>query len=113
MLSGDLYRLAKTPLYQADMQVLPDKSAALVRFLQLGILQGKEFAYIKPRGLDSDAYYKNSCNDLVIRGDVLMKAGFFVSDLNCKHSTNNGRQLFFNEYKSVGGVKILFEKAAK
>ena len=49
----------------------------------------------------------------MIRGDVLMKAGFFVSDLNCKHSTNNGRQLFFNEYKSVGGVKILFEKAAK
>lgn len=114
VLNGDLYRLAKTPLYQADMQVLPDKSAALVRFLQLGILQGKEFAYIKLRGLDPDAYYKNSCNDLVIRGDVLMKAGFFVSDLNCKHSTNNGRQLFFNEYKSVGGgVKILFEKTAK
>ena len=111
VLEGDLYRIAKNSLYQTDMQVLPDKSAALVRFLQLGILQGKEFAYVKPRGLDPDAYYKNSCNDLVIRGDVLMKAGFFVSDLNCEHTTNKGRQLFFNEYKSVGGgVKILFEK---
>ncbi len=111
VLRGDLYRLTTNRIYQADMQVLPDKSAALVRFLLLNVVQGKELAYVRLCGLDPNAYYKNSLNDLVIRGDSLMNAGIFISDLNCVHPTNSGRQLFFNEYKEIGGgVKILFEK---
>ena len=111
VLEGDLYRLRSNPYFQTDVQVLPDKSAALVRFLLFDIVQGREFAHVRLRGLDPNATYKNSCNNLLIRGDVLMKAGFLISDLNCVHPTNSGRELFFNEAKtSGGGMKILFEK---
>lgn len=110
VLQGDLYRLYDGPYWQAYMQVSKDKRRARLTFLLIRARMGMEYVHIRLDGLDTNKTYINDRNNLRLSGDALMKAGILISDLNCPHETNAGKELFFNEVKqSGGGMQIVFE----
>lgn len=111
IISGDFYRITCNDYYEAYMHVSKDKSIAVLTFLCLKKEAGIEQAYLRLKGLDSKAEYRNSVNDNIYSGQTLTCAGILISDLNCEHITNKGLDLFFNKYRGINdGVQIVFKK---
>lgn len=111
IITGDFYRIIRNEYYEAYMHVAKDKSTAVLTFLSLKKEAGIEQAYIRLKGLEPAAEYENSANDCVFSGKTLTSAGILISDLNCSHITNQGIDLFFNQYRgSNDGVQIVFRK---
>ena len=86
MLGGDFYKLdADGKYYYACLQVLKDRSAALLTFIQVDAQIRYESLVLRLKGLKSDARYKVGESGLVLYGRTLEKAGVRISDLLCPH----------------------------
>lgn len=78
---GDLYRLispTENPFRAAWMFVSEDKSEALVTCVVMRRPEGTGF-YLRLRGLDPDAYYKEEKSGEVYSGALLMNAGLCLT----------------------------------
>lgn len=86
VLGGDFYKLdADGKYYYACLQVLKDRSAALLTFIQVDAQIRYESLVLRLKGLKSDARYKVGESGLVLYGRTLEKAGVRISDLLCPH----------------------------
>ncbi len=99
-LDCDYYRILDIAgdRYSAYMQVTKDKGSALFTFLQLNAKACYENIWIRLKGLDESATYREESTGKVYSGSALLHAGLRLRDL-FKIGNGGGFQLFFTKEK--------------
>ena len=110
--NGDLYRLeTDTRFYYATLNVMPDRSSALLTFLQVNSQPRTECVNIKIKGLKPDGLYEIGNSGLKLHGRTLEKAGLKIGDLLCPH-WKDGRSggVYLKKGKSGSGVSFIIKE---